>query len=329
MQEDGTPRLTAGVGAVLTLFPDKAKCPAGIRVAGVAKLEEYLVYLNGEYVPKSQARVSVFDHGFLYGDGVFEGIRAYNKRVFKLHEHVARLFDSAKAIDLRIPHTKEQFAELVLETCRRNKLTDAYIRPIVTRGVGDMGLNPLKCKEPTVLIVAYPFAPLYGDRYERGLKLVTAAVRRNPPDCISPNIKSLNYLNNVLAVIQSNQRGADEALFLDKEGFVSEASADNLFIVKNGLVTTPPTVTNLNGITRATVLELAPKLGLKAREAQMTLFEVYAADEVFMTGTAAEIAPIVNVDDRIIGEGKPGKTTLMVSKAYKELVNSTGTPIYK
>lgn len=292
-------------------------------------MEEYLVYLNGEYVPRSQAKVSVFDHGLLYGDGVFEGIRAYSKRVFKLHEHVARLYDSARAIDLKIPHTRQEFAELILETCRRNKLTDAYIRPIVTRGIGDMGLNPLKCKEPTVIIVAYPFAPLYGDKYERGMKLVTASVRRNPPDCVSPNIKSLNYLNNILAIIQSNQKGADEALFLDKEGYVSEASADNIFVIKGGKVFTPPTVTNLNGITRATVLELCEKMKLPTKETQMTLFEVYSADEVFMTGTAAEIAPIVNVDERIIGEGKPGKLTLQISKNYKDLVNSTGVPIYK
>lgn len=292
-------------------------------------MDEYLIYLNGEYVPRSQAKVSVFDHGLLYGDGVFEGIRAYSKRVFKLHEHVARLYDSARAIDLKIPHTRQEFAELILETCRRNKLSDAYIRPIVTRGVGDMGLNPLKCKEPTVIIVAYPFAPLYGDRYERGMKLVTASVRRNPPDCVSPNIKSLNYLNNILAVIQSNQKGADEALFLDKEGYVSEASADNIFVIKGGRVFTPPTVTNLNGITRATVLELCEKMKLPSKETFMTLFEVYSADEVFMTGTAAEIAPIVNVDERVIGEGKPGKLTLQISKEYKELVNSTGVPIYK
>ncbi|MEM2976876.1 MAG: aminotransferase class IV, partial [Thermoplasmata archaeon] len=171
-------------------------------------MQEHLVYVNGEFVPRSKAAVSVFDHGLLYGDGVFEGIRAYNKRVFKLHEHVERLFESAKAIDLKIPHTKDEMSELILETCRRNNIVDGYIRPVVTRGVGDLGLNPLKCSKPTVIIIAIPFAPLYGDKYERGLKLITASVRRNPPDCVSPNIKSLNYLNNILATIQSNQRGA-------------------------------------------------------------------------------------------------------------------------
>jgi branched-chain amino acid aminotransferase len=291
-------------------------------------VDEYLVYLDGEYVPRSQAKVSVFDHGLLYGDGVFEGIRAYSRRVFKLKEHVDRLYESAKAIDLKIPHTKEEFAELILETCRRNKLTDAYIRPIVTRGAGDLGLNPLKCPKPTVIIVAYPFAPLYGDRYSRGLKLVTATVRRNPPDCISPNIKSLNYLNNILAIIQANQMGADEALFLDKEGYVSEASADNVFVIKGGRIFAPPTITNLNGITRATVLEICERMKVPSKETFMTLFEVYSADEVFMTGTAAEIAPIVSVDERVIGDGRPGRLTLEISKAYKDLVNSTGTPIY-
>ena len=285
------------------------------------ELDEYLIYLNGEYVPRSQAKVSVFDHGLLYGDGVFEGIRAYSKRVFKLNEHVARLYDSARAIDLKIPHTKQEFAELILETCRRNKLTDAYIRPIVTRGVGDMGLNPLKCKEPTVIIVAYPFAPLYGDKYERGMRLVTASVRRNPPDCISPNIKSLNYLNNILAVIQSNQKGADEALFLDKEGYVSEASADNIFVIKGGKVFTPPTVTNLNGITRATVLELCEKMKLPTKETQMTLFEVYSADEVFMTGTAAEVTPVREVDRRQIGAGMRGPITKALQAAFFDVVS--------
>jgi branched-chain amino acid aminotransferase len=292
-------------------------------------LEESVIYLNGEWVPKSQAKISVFDHGFLYGDGVFEGIRAYNKRVFKLDEHVERLFDSAKAIDLKIPHTQKEFAELILETCRKNKLVDAYIRPVVSRGPGDLGLNPLKCAKPTVIIIANPTISLYGDKYEKGLRLVTAHNRRNPPDCISPNIKSLNYLNNIIAVIQVNQRGADEALFLDKEGYVSEAAADNIFVIKHGKIKTPPTVTNLNGITRATVLDLCEKLKLPAKESQLTQFEVYTADEVFMTGTAAEIAPIVNVDERMVGDGKPGPMTKQIAKAYKDLVNTSGTPIYK
>ncbi|MEM2869256.1 MAG: branched-chain-amino-acid transaminase [Thermoplasmata archaeon] len=292
-------------------------------------MQEHLVYVNGEFVPRSKAAVSVFDHGLLYGDGVFEGIRAYNKRVFKLHEHVERLFESAKAIDLKIPHTKDEMSELILETCRRNNIVDGYIRPVVTRGVGDLGLNPLKCSKPTVIIIAIPFAPLYGDKYERGLKLITASVRRNPPDCVSPNIKSLNYLNNILATIQSNQRGADEALFLDRDGYVSEASADNIFIVKKGRLFTPYTVSNLIGITRATVLELAEKLGIPAEEKLLTLFEVYAADEVFVCGTAAELAPVVSVDDRTIGDGKPGRITLQLAAAYKELVNSTGVPIYR
>lgn len=290
---------------------------------------ENIVYLNGEFLPESSARISVYDHGLLYGDGIFEGIRAYNKRIFKLDRHIDRLFHSAKAVNLGIPQSPEEMARLVIETARRNKLVNGYMRPIVTRGVGDLGLDPRKCKKgPTVIIIARPFEPLYGDKYESGLKVVTSAYRRTPPECVSPNIKSLNYLNNILARIEANQRGADEVLFLDLNGYVSEASADNFLIVKGSRVIAPPTMTNLKGVTRETALELARGLGLSTEERFFTLFDVYNADEAFITGTAAEIAPVVDVDGRRIAEGRPGKTTRQLMGKYHELVNSTGTPIY-
>lgn len=289
---------------------------------------ELQVYFNGEYVPESKAGVSVFDHGFLYGDGVFEGIRAYNGRIFKLKEHVERLYESANAIALKPPLEQEEFCKAILTTCRINNLRDAYIRPIVTRGVGDLNINPRSCKTPNVIIIAKPLTPTYGDKYEKGLKLITAPVTRTPPQCLSPNIKSLNYLNNILARIYANQYGADEALLLDINGYVSEATADNIFYIKNGVVGTPPTATNLKGITRATVLELAQKLGYDTRVTMLTLFDIYNADEIFITGTAAEVAPCVEVDGRKIADGKPGKVSLHLMKEYRELVRNTGEEIF-
>lgn len=273
--------------------------------------------------------ISIFDHGLLYGDGIFEGIRAYNKRIFKFDEHMDRLYNSAKAIDLEIPLEKEEFKKIIIDLCKRNKIDNGYMRPIVTRGKGDLGLDPRRCKGATVAIIAQPFDPLYGDAYEKGLKVITTSWRRNPPQSVNPNIKCLNYLNNVLARIDANQADADEALFLDSEGYVSEASADNFFIVLNDVVTSPPSVTNLRGITRDTAMELAEQKGWKTRKRLFTLFDVYSAEECFITGTAAEIGPVVDVDGRSINDGKPGPKTLELMKAYKDLVNSTGTPIYE
>ncbi len=291
---------------------------------------EQIVYVDGKFYPASDAKVTVFDHGLLYGDGVFEGIRAYNKRVFKLERHVQRMYQSAKAIDLKIPHTEEEFAQLILETCRRNNLVDGYIRPIVTRGPGDLGLDPRKCKRgPSVIVIAQPSIALYSkDKYEKGLKLVTSSYRRVPPQSLSPSIKSLNYLNQIMARVEANQYGADEALLLDIHGYVSEASADNFFIVQNHSIITPYTSTNLPGVTRETVLELAEKLGIRAMERSFTLYDLWASSEAFITGTAAEIGPVVEVDGRTIGDGKPGKITKQLMKAFRELVTSTGTPIY-
>ncbi len=289
---------------------------------------ELSVYVDGKFYPQSEAKISVFDHGLLYGDGVFEGIRAYNGRVFKLERHLERLFHSAKAIDLKIPRTKEEIAKIVLDTCRRNEIREGYIRPIITRGPGDLGLDPRKAKSgPTMIVIAQPSINLLGKVYERGLKVVTSSYRRVPPQSLSPSIKSLNYLNNIMAKVEANQYGADEALMLDIHGYVSEASAENIFIVRNHTIVTPFTSTNLPGVTRETVLELAPALGLEAKEQFFTLYDVWASDEAFITGSAAEVAPVVEVDGRSIGDRKPGPTTKKVMKAFRDLVMSTGTPI--
>ncbi len=296
-------------------------------MSGGARME-LVVYVDGKFYPQSEAKISVFDHGLLYGDGVFEGIRAYNGRVFKLDRHIDRLFHSAKAIDLKMPHTKEEMANLILETCRKNDLHEGYIRPVITRGKGDLGLDPRKCKSgPSVVIIAQPQISLYGRAYDRGLKVVTSSYRRVPPQSLSPSIKSLNYLNNIMARVEANQYGADEALMLDIHGYVSEATADNFFIVRNSTITTPWSSTNLPGVTRETVLELAPKVGVKTEERPFTLYDVWASDEAFITGTAAEIGPVVEVDGRSIGDGKPGTTTKKIMKAFRDLVMSTGTPI--
>lgn len=292
-------------------------------------LGELLIYINGEFVPESEAKISIFDHGFLYGDGVFEGIRAYNGRVFKLKEHIDRLYDSAKAISLEIPISKQEFVEIILETLRKNKLRDAYIRPIVTRGIGDLGLDPRKCKDPTVIVITKPWGKLYGDLYEKGLTAVTVTVRRVSFDALPPNIKSLNYLNNILAKIEANAKGGDEAIFLDRNGYISEGSGDNIFIVKNGTVYTPPTINNLKGITREAVIELISKLGIPFRETNLGLYDLYTADEVFVTGTAAEIAPIIVIDGRKIGDGKPGKITRKLMEEFRKLTESEGVPIYE
>lgn len=292
-------------------------------------MSELLIYCNGEYVHKSQATVSLFDHGFLYGDGVFEGIRAYNGRVFKLQEHLDRLYDSAKAIALEIPMSKEEMTEVILETLRKNNLKDAYIRPLVTRGVGDLGLDPRKCPKPGVFIIAQYWGAMYGDLYETGLTGITVSVRRNAADALSPNIKSLNYLNNILAKIEANAKGGDEAIFFDSNGYLSEGSGDNIFIIKNGKVYTPPTINNLKGITRATAIELLEEMNIPVSVENLGMFDLYTADEIFVTGTAAEAAPLVKVDGRPIGTGKPGPITKKMIKAFEVITQNTGTPIFK
>lgn len=292
-------------------------------------MSELLIYINGEFVPKAEAKVSVYDHGFLYGDGVFEGIRAYNGRVFKLKEHVDRLYDSAKAIAMDIPISREEMSEAILETLRKNNLRDAYIRPIVSRGNGDLGLDPRKCERPNIVVIAQGWGAMYGDLYEVGLTGVSVAVRRNAPDALSPNIKSLNYLNNILAKIEANEKGGDEAIFLDNNGFVSEGSGDNIFVVKNNKVLTPYTINNLKGITRATAIELLAEMGYDTIETNLGLFDLYTADEIFVTGTAAESAPLTKLDGRIIGNGKPGPLTKKMVDAFEYITQNTGTPIYE
>ncbi len=287
-----------------------------------------LIYVNGKYVPADEAAVSVFDHGFLYGDGVFEGIRAYGGRVFRLKEHVRRLFDSAQAIMLCIPLSQDEMAEAILETLRKNNLKDAYIRPIVTRGVGDLGLDPNKCSASTVIIMAIEWGAMYGDLYEVGLTAVTVTVRRNSPDSLPPNTKSLNYLNNIMAKIEANIKGGNEAIILDAQGRISEGSGDNIFVIKDGKVFTPYTINNLKGITRDAVIDLARARGIEVLERDLGLFDLYTGDEVFVTGTAAEVAPVTKVDGRIIGGGKPGPITKELMAAFRELTRTTGAPIY-
>ncbi len=288
---------------------------------------ELLIYFNGKFVPKQEARTSIYDHGFLYGDGVFEGIRAYNGRVFRLDEHLDRMYDSAKAIDLKVPISKNEMKKAVLETLKKNGLKDAYIRPIVTRGDGDLGLDPRKCQVPNVFIITQEWGAMYGDLYEKGLTAVTVGIRRNAPEALPPNIKSLNYLNNILAKIEANVKGGDEAIMVDVHGNISEGSGDNIFVVKNGKILTPPALNNLRGITRAAAIELAVREGISVSEINLGLFDIYTADELFVTGTAAEIAPVTKADGRIIGDGKPGKLTKKLMAEFKELTRKEGTPI--
>jgi branched-chain amino acid aminotransferase len=286
------------------------------------------IYIDGKFHDRDQAKVSVFDHGFLYGDGVFEGIRAYNGRVFRLQEHLDRLYDSAKTIDLAVPLSKAEMTEAIRETLRKNNLKDGYIRPLVTRGIGDLGLDPRKCPKASVIIIAVEWGAMYGDLYEKGLKAISVSVRRNPADALPPNVKSLNYLNNILGKIEANYKGGDEAIFFDTNGYISEGSGDNIFIVKNGVIFTPPTLNNLRGITRAVVLELAKSLGITLIEQNLGYYDMYSADEVFVTGTAAEVAPIVLIDGRSIGSGKPGPITRQLMGAFKTVTEREGTPIY-
>jgi len=288
---------------------------------------DLVIYINGKFVPKNEAKTSVYDHGFLYGDGVFEGIRAYNGRIFRLDEHLERMYDSAKAIDLKIPLSKEEMKKAIIETLLKNNLKDAYIRPIVSRGDGDLGLDPRKCPKPNIFIITQEWGAMYGDLYEKGLTAITVGVRRNAPEALPPNIKSLNYLNNILAKIEANAKGGDEAIMFDVHGNISEGSGDNIFVVKNNRIITPPTLNNLRGITRLAAIELAVREGLEVSETNIGLFDIYTADEVFVTGTAAEIAPITRIDGRLIGDGKPGEITKKLMAAFKELTKKEGTPI--
>lgn len=288
------------------------------------------IYLNGELVEKEEAKISVFDHGYLYGDGIFEGIRAYNKRIFRFNEHLDRLYESAKAIMLDIPLTKDEMKEAVIKTIRANELNDAYIRLVISRGVGDLGLDPNKCDQPTILIIASDITLYPEEFYENGLEVKTVATRRNIPEALNPRIKSLNYLNNILAKIEANQAGVLEAIMLNNEGYVAECTGDNIFIIKDDKLITPPTyIGALKGIKRGVVMEVAPEFGLEVREEVFTRHDLYTADECFLTGTAAEVIPVVKIDGREIATGEPGEYTWKLIEKFRELANTTGTEIYE
>ncbi len=288
-----------------------------------------IIYFDGKFVPEEEAKVSVFDHGLLYGDGIFEGIRMYHNRVFKLKEHLVRLFESAKTLDLRMDMTMDEIAEAVIETCRRNNLKDGYIRLVITRGKGDLGLDPRKCPKPSMFIIASAIRLYPEEFYEKGLEVITVATRRNVPEALNPRIKSLNYLNNILARIEANLFGVPEAVMLNQDGYVAEATGDNIFIVRNNRLITPPVYVGiLEGITRNAVLKLAKENGIETAEEVFTRHDLYNADECFLTGTAAEIIPVIKIDGRIIGEGKPGEMTLKLIKKYRDLTEVDGPIIF-
>ncbi|HEY3313937.1 MAG TPA: branched-chain-amino-acid transaminase [Bacillota bacterium] len=287
------------------------------------------IYIDGKFYPKAEAKVSVFDHGFLYGDGVFEGIRAYNGRVWKLDEHIKRLYEGAKAILLTIPLTPAEMTEAVLETLRRSSLDEGYIRLIVSRGVGDLGLDPRKCLRASVVIIADRITIYPQELYDKGLKVVTVATRRNHSEALSPRMKSLNYLNNIMGKMEANHLGYPEVLMLNSEGYVTEGTSDNLFIVRHGeLLTAPITACILEGITRNTIIKLAAELGIPFRETLFNRVDVFTAEECFLTGTAAEAIAVTEVDGRVIGDGVPGSITTRLISAFRARTLVEGTPIW-
>ena len=287
-----------------------------------------VIYINGEFVDAADAKVSVYDHGLLYGDGVFEGIRAYNGRVFKLKEHIDRLYNAAKAIALDIPLSKEQMSEVVLESCRKNGIADGYIRLVVTRGVGDLGLSPMKCPKATVFCIAATITLYPQEMYDNGLKVMVSSVRRNKATIVDPQVKSLNYLNNILARIEADRTGAAEALMLTEDGLVAECSADNLFIVRNGEIWTPPIHLGiLDGITRSTVIALAQENGYTVKEKEFTLFNAITAAECFLTGTAAELIAVTELDGKVIGSGRAGDVTKALLSAFQDHTKGNGAKI--
>jgi branched-chain amino acid aminotransferase len=293
-----------------------------------------IVYLNGRFVGEEDAKISVLDHGFLYGDGVFEGIKAYSGRIYALDEHVDRFYESARCIQLELPLSRDEMKEAILETVRRNHLRDAYIRPVASRGKGALGLDPRSCPKATVVIIVdaetrHPEDTGGKPLSQKGIRVITAAFRRNGPDVLSPRVKSTNYLNNIMAKLQANAAGVQDAIFLNGQGFVSELTGDNLFIVKRSRVITPPLWFGiLDGITRRAILRIAREAGLEAVEEPLTLHDLYTSDECFCTATRIEVAPIVWVDGRQIGSGTPGPVTDQLTKAFLEKATREGTPIY-
>lgn len=293
-------------------------------------MSEQWIYLDGQYVTKENAKVSVFDHGFLYGDGIFEGIRIYDGNIFKCAEHLSRLYDSAKSIGLVIPLSKDEIRDAMAETIRRNDMHNGYIRLVVSRGVGDLGLDPRRCLNPTILIVVEQLAIYPEEAYINGLRAVSVSQRRNIPDALNPKIKSLNYLNNILVKMQSNFADADEAIMLNAQGYVTEGSGDNIFVVKNNVIYTPPCYLGaLEGITRLAIIELSERLGYKLKEEPFTMHDVYIADEVFFTGTAAEVIAAREVDGRVIGSGQAGPITLKLLEEFRNMVSLDGYKVWE
>jgi branched-chain amino acid aminotransferase len=281
------------------------------------------VYISGKFVPQEDAKISVFDHGLLYGDGVFEGLRSYRGKVFRLREHIVRLYESAKAIWLEIPISQDAMCDAVNEAVRINKIEDGYVRLVVTRGAGTLGLDPNRCSNPQIIIIADTIELYPKELYEKGLEIITVSVQRNHPAALSPRIKSLNYLNNILAKIEGLQAGCIEALMLNHKGEVAECTGDNIFLVRGGVLYTPPLEAGiLGGITRDAVIEIAGDAGIEVRTVPLTKHDVYIADECFLTGTAAEVVPVVKVDSRAIGTGKPGPMTRDLEKRFRKLTQA-------
>ena len=288
------------------------------------------IYIDGALCDEADAKISVFDHGLLYGDGVFEGIRFYNGRVFKLAEHMDRLYDSAKAILLTIPMAKADLTQALIDTVRANGEHDGYIRLVVTRGVGDLGLNPNLCVKGSVIIISAKIKMYSEELYQKGLEIITCATRRVSSAAMSPAVKSLNYLNNIMAKIEAIQANAAEALMLNEQGYIAECTADNFFIIKGGVLFTPPvSAGSLRGITRGTVLDLAEEMGVPIRETELTRYDAFVADECFLTGTGAEMVGVVKIDSRVIADGKPGPITQALLEKFRDLTRSTGTPIFE
>ncbi|WP_342426926.1 branched-chain-amino-acid transaminase [Paenibacillus sp. FSL L8-0158] len=293
-------------------------------------MAEQWIYLDGQHVTKENAKVSVYDHGFLYGDGIFEGIRIYNGNIFKCKEHLERLYDSAKSIQLNIPLSPDEMLEAMAETIRLNEMRNGYIRLVVSRGAGNLGLDPLRCAKASVIIIVEQLAIYPEEAYLTGLKTISVSQRRNIPDALNPKIKSLNYLNNILVKIQSNYAGVGEAIMLNSQGYVTEGSADNIFIVKNGVLYTPPCYLGaLEGITRNAIIDLCAKLGYSLKEQPFTLHDVYVADEVFFTGTAAEVIAAYEVDGRTIGSGVAGPVTLELLTEFRKIVDQDGYKVWQ
>jgi branched-chain amino acid aminotransferase len=287
------------------------------------------IYLDGQFVDEAEARVSVFDHGLLYGDGVFEGIRFYNGRIFRLEQHIRRLYDCARSILIDIPLDPAQLIEEVCRAVRLNGFQDGYIRLIVTRGRGPLGLNPFQCPQPSLIIIAAGIALYAEEMYRTGVTMASCATRRPSHDVLSPQVKSLNYLNNIMAKMEALQAGADEGLMLNDRGLVAEGTVENIFMVRDGKIGTPPLSAGaLDGITRRVVFEIAAELGIPLVERELSRHDIFTADECFLSGTAAEVIAAVKLDQRVIGSGQPGPITQQITRRFRELANSTGTPVY-